>query len=699
MSSQNCPKDLRDPIGIARQGAVIAKRLGARLAFVLLGLVAGAGAVSAQGTWAGPWDWPVCINPCGCTGGSGAHLTEISHAALIPKGPYAGKVVFWRRSVIQASGQPAGTCDSLGVADSWLWDPLAPQEITRITNTVTTPFVGDLFCTGISWHPRGDLFAMGGFRPAVLQNPLREVFRFLPGILPAPVPNGSTPACPIAGGWPMDCDQASSSGGIEAWNYVQTMEVRRFYPTVVALTKRTIQIDYKEYDAPGSPIVVAEGTESHTGGAHLVLGGAPDSGQYIGNTLIEVLPYSKSVWMPPLQSQPIVNLLQREGRYLPVELAPAGSQPFQGSLDSYPRAFQMSNGDILICHDVGTVSTNPPGNYPGDYWVLQLYGTSTPRQKLYRLSVPGGYDRNYGTGVMLHQLGARDRVLVFGGHNNSCTDGVPCPSTNQVLEFVPGSPASPNGPIVAGAWLQKIGLNFNRSDANAVVLPIGQVLITGGYSSRTKTGLVIVDSPVLQPELYIPEGRPTQTTVNGFSLTQSASPIASPQSPYSTARLYHHVAVLLMDGSVLIIGGEAPHPAAQPSSSNGEYSAELYRPDYMARPRATIELVPSVIDMNVEAPPTTKVFEVEIANLKEGFEVERVVLTRPAATTHFFDSDERYIELSFTSGPVVGGAQTLTVAAMEDNLGPPGYYMLWVVTEDQATGELVPTHAKLVTFR
>jgi len=68
----------------------------------------------------------------------------------------------------------------------------------------------------------------------------------------------------------------------------------------------------------------------------------------------------------------------------------------------------------------------------------------------------------------------------------------------------------------------------------------------------------------------------------------------------------------------------------------------------------------------------------------------RVVLPRPSAVTHAFDIDQRYIELEFTPG----GASTLTrhtVTAPREDLGPPGWYMLFVV--HVVNGKRIPSNA------
>ncbi len=62
--------------------------------------------------------------------------------------------------------------------------------------------------------------------------------------------------------------------------------------------------------------------------------------------------------------------------------------------------------------------------------------------------------------------------------------------------------------------------------------------------------------------------------------------------------------------------------------------------------------------------------------------IDAVVLLRPASTTYGVDTSQRYIELAFTLGGWNGttGMENVTVTAPADDLGPPGYYMLHVVT-------------------
>jgi Domain of unknown function (DUF1929) len=168
----------------------------------------------------------------------------------------------------------------------------------------------------------------------------------------------------------------------------------------------------------------------------------------------------------------------------------------------------------------------------------------------------------------------------------------------------------------------------------------------------------------------------------------------------STARLYHHVAVLLPDGSVFIAGGEEPGLTIH--AANGESSGEIFRPDYLdpTKKRAYIASAPSGVVVNTVG-SAQSTFQVVVGDMNGGQElsVVRVVLTRPGAVTHFFDTDQRYIELANIPSTTITDFQTIDVVAPAENLCPPGVYMLWVITRNSATnGELLPTSARFVNF-
>ena len=77
-------------------------------------------------------------------------------------------------------------------------------------------------------------------------------------------------------------------------------------------------------------------------------------------------------------------------------------------------------------------------------------------------------------------------------------------------------------------------------------------------------------------------------------------------------------------------------------------------------------------------------FEVEVRKTVEDNSIDRVVLLRPAAVTHHFDADQRYIELEFNSitDQFNPRNELLIVDSPFETLGPPGWYMLFVIEKD-----------------
>lgn len=213
---------------------------------------------------------------------------------------------------------------------------------------------------------------------------------------------------------------------------------------------------------------------------------------------------------------------------------------------------------------------------------------------------------------------------------------------------------------------------------NAVLLPNGKVLAEGGSLNNEAP-----DAPGKHADLYDP-------VTNTFSSGGTAA--------YS--RLYHSVALLLPDATVVSMGG---NPGARGSY---EPSIEIYTPAYLFdandrlittnRPSISCITLPGVSSCPNVTPPVTPVmgynasFSVHYTSTSA---ISSAVLVRPGSPTHTFDMEQRLIGLCGPSPqPACNGAGTLTLTSPPNgNIAPPSYYMLFLL--DSAG---VPSEARFI---
>ena len=226
------------------------------------------------------------------------------------------------------------------------------------------------------------------------------------------------------------------------------------------------------------------------------------------------------------------------------------------------------------------------------------------------------------------------RILQFGGNSNGAA----------VIDIRGPSPT----------FTPTQSMSTQRRLVNGTLLADGKVLATGG--SRVWNELTDVNNIA---EIWNPD-------TGGW--TQGASG--------DRARLYHSVAMLMPDATVLVGGGGAPGP-----QNNTNF--ELYFPPYLfgaggvlaARP--TITTAPTVLDIG-------KTFKLQVGN---GASVGRVVLVKTGSVTHSWNMEQRFVELTFARS----GNELSVQAPTRAGDAPPGFYMVFVL--DTAG---VPSVAKML---
>ena len=190
-------------------------------------------------------------------------------------------------------------------------------------------------------------------------------------------------------------------------------------------------------------------------------------------------------------------------------------------------------------------------------------------------------------------------------------------------------------------------MSTGRIQMNATLLPNGKVLAEGGSQNNESPS-----TPGKRADLYDP-------VTNTFTSAGTAS--------YS--RLYHSVALLLPDATVVSMGSNP--------GSRGSYepAIEIYTPAYLfdandqmittGRPSIT-GTTPASGPLGYNAP-----FTVTYTSTSP---ISSAVLMRPGAATHAFDMDQRLIGLCGASPqPPCTGSGTLTLTTPPNgNIAPPG---------------------------
>jgi hypothetical protein len=277
---------------------------------------------------------------------------------------------------------------------------------------------------------------------------------------------------------------------------------------------------------------------------------------------------------------------------------------------------------------------------------------------------PPGTDMTDQSMTVLLPPAQDQKVLLMGGGNiNTAKPGTRLTDLIDLNAATPTyrpGPLLPRGLILSNPSNPRSKLvaepaNDGKMYVNAVLLPNGQVLETGG-------GLTDRANPVWETSMYNP-------VTNRF--TSMALDPHSVMNGNLIWRGYHSQAYLLPDGRVMSIGNN-------PGDGSFDLHISVYSPPYLFQgPRPQIETV---------ATPTNWHYGKQF-NITVNQKIVSAELIRPAAVTHQSDPNQRYVALPMS---VHGNTIGLNVTN-NPNMAPPGWYMLFVTN---ANG--VPSVAKWV---
>ncbi len=221
-------------------------------------------------------------------------------------------------------------------------------------------------------------------------------------------------------------------------------------------------------------------------------------------------------------------------------------------------------------------------------------------------------------------------------------------------------------------------LTYGRGHANAVLLANGQVFLIGGGREDLQ------DCPIFVPEVFDP------ATEDWTALTTAT---------HTHPRMYHSVALLLMDGSVWTSGqnedsfctSPPPCPSCDPEEEywpQGGNRVEIYRPPYYFDASR-----PTITNVQTSVEPE-EIFLVEYSagngrsmDPNEGASVAMISLS---AVTHSVNMTQRYLILTHELDDIEPD-ELMEVTAPPAAYAPPGPYMLVIIDD---TG--IPSVAKAV---
>ncbi|TVY58153.1 Aldehyde oxidase GLOX1 [Lachnellula cervina] len=217
-----------------------------------------------------------------------------------------------------------------------------------------------------------------------------------------------------------------------------------------------------------------------------------------------------------------------------------------------------------------------------------------------------------------------------------------------------------------------------RGMVEGTLLPDGTIVWLNG-GNRGAQGFGLMKDPTLAALMYDPS-KP---------LGQRFTTLASSD----IARLYHSVALLLLDGTLMVTGSNPVEmPILTPDAQNPfvtEFRVEQYVPPYLQGENANRR--PTNINISSHAIKADGgMFDVTF-NAPANAKKVQVVLYHGGFVTHSVHMGHRMLQLDVEGWAVGGTQQRLTVSAPpNNNVAPPGPYVVYVMVDGvPAIGQFV----------
>ncbi|KAG4436113.1 hypothetical protein IFR05_008392 [Cadophora sp. M221] len=255
-------------------------------------------------------------------------------------------------------------------------------------------------------------------------------------------------------------------------------------------------------------------------------------------------------------------------------------------------------------------------------------------------------------GIFVMYDALRGKIITAGGSPNY-HDNAANKRANHITISAPGT-----APIVE----RLPDMAYPRSFSNAVVLPDGKVLITGGQTfARAFTD----ENSVFVPELFDP------SNMTFRQLT-----------PMKTPRNYHSTSLLLPDARVFTAGGGLCHDIANtcPGTNSNHPDGEIFSPPYLFNPdgsdaqRPTIAALSSDTSADGYTVRAGGTLTVSIDQQQQGL---TFAMLRVGSNTHSVNTDQRRVPLEDIRQ---SGSQYGLALPSDNGIMIPGDWYLFVIS-------------------
>lgn len=349
-------------------------------------------------------------------------------------------------------------------------------------------------------------------------------------------------------------------------------------------------------------------------------------------------------------NNPTYEILSRtgisEGKNIRMDIL-ANNQPYY----MYPFIHLMRDGNMFVFTSKSSQSFNIAGNkinkafpdLPGDYRTYPNTGGS--------VLLPLSSANNWDPDVVICGGGAYQDI-------NSPTD----PSCGRIK------------PLAANAAWEMDSMPQGRGMVEGTLLPDGTVLWCNGGNHGAQ-GFGVAKDPTMGMLIYDPAKAKGQRWSTGATST--------------IPRLYHSVALLLLDGTLMVAGSNPveqpilkPNPGKTPSEDYvTEFRVENYVPPYLSGTNAQKRPTNMVLSSKALKVATTFTINFNtVANAK----AVKIALYHGGFVTHSVHMGHRMAFLDNTGfvASTTARAQKVTVTMPPNsNVAPPGPYVVYVVVD------------------